>query len=342
MNFYSISQEWMSEFLLGLMAYKINFMELPWAAILVTILGLFMATAILVKPISPLGAKTEKEKFPLSQIVIAGLLLSFTGGIVYVLLPRLVMNILWIYLLPLLWGLFSGLFYLLAGKGSSIIRNSAAIFAGNFYVDTDQSEITGIWYMLSRQLWEQPQTLIGNFLGQILNSFGFISHVQHMCGTTLIHGRIPLANGVAFGSFILLTYKDNGQAKEIDISDQQVFPTRLIRHELGHIHQSRNSGPLYLWKYGIPSAVNQAWTEKDAEARSDKWLLHNYGIAPAFKSYPKNYKHKRPGIPGFLFTAAFLIFGIVWGAFAGLVGAYLLISGTFTLLNLGKRPNRLF
>ena len=342
MNSYYIPNDWMGEFRLWLMIYRINFMELPWAAIVITIVGLFMVTAITVKPVSPLGASPEKGKFPLSQIIVAGLLLSFTGGVVYVLLPSLVMNIVWVYLLPLLWGLLSGLFCLLTGRGNSIIKNSVAIFAGNFYVDTDRNEITGIWQMLSKHIWEQPQTLIGNLLGQILNSFGFISHVQHLCGTTLIHGKIPLATGVAFGSFILVTHKNINLHKEIDISNQQLFPTLLIRHELGHSHQSRCSGPLYLWKYGIPSAASQAWTEKDAEARSDKWLLHNYGITPAFKSYPKNYKPVSPGIPGFLFTIAILVFGVIWADFAGLVGAYLLISGTFTLLNLGKRPGHLF
>lgn len=342
MNLNYIPETFMDEFHLWLTIFRINFTELPRSAIIITTVGLFIMTAMLVKPISPLGVQNEKEKFPLSQIIIAGLLLSFTGSIVYVLLPRLVIYILYIYLLPLLWGLLSGLFYLLTGRGSSILKNSAAIFAGNFYVDRDRSELNGIWQMLSKHIWEQPQTLIGNVIGQILNSFGFISHVQHMCGTTLIHGKIPLASGVAFGSFIMVTNKNFPLTKGVDISDQQAFPTLLIRHELGHSHQSRHSGPLYLWKYGIPSAVSQAWTEKDAEARSDSSLLHKYGITPAFKSYAKDYKPKGPGIPGFIFTVVLLVVGIIGGNFEGLVGAYLLISGTFTLLNLGKRPGRLF
>ena len=196
--------------------------------------------------------------------------------------------------------------------------------------------------MLSKQLWEQPQTLIGNFLGQVLNSLGFISHVQHMCGITLIHGRIPMATGVAYGSFILVTHKKVDLNKGSDNSNQQILPTLLVRHELGHTRQSRLSGPLYLWKYGIPSAVSQAWTEKDAEARSDRWLLHDYGIAPAFRSYPPNYKPVGPGIFGLIFTVAFLIFGVIGGGLEGFAGAYLLASGTFTLLNLGQRPGRLF
>ena len=339
---YSVSHDWMSNFQLRLMVYKINFMELPWIAIAIAIVALFMVAAVLIKPINPVGAKPGKEKFPFSQIVVSGLLLSLTGGIAYVLFPGLVMIILWIYLLPLSLGLLSGVLCLMAGKGSSIIKNSAAIFAGNFYVDTDRSELNGIWQMLSKQIWEQPQTLIGNLLGQVLNSIGSISHVQHMCGITFIHGRIPLASGVAFGAFILINHENVDFNKRIDISDQQVFPSLLIRHEMGHTRQSRLSGPFYLWKYGIPSAVSQAWTEKDAEARSDRWLLHNYGIAPVFRSYPKDYKHAAPGIPGLLFAAAVLIFGLIWGGFAGLAGAYLLISGLFALLNLGKRPGHLF
>lgn len=337
-----ILTDWMGEFHLWLAVARINFLELPWIAVVSTVVGLFLLTAIVVKPISPLGVKPEREKFPFIQVIVAGLALSLSGCIVYLLLPCLVMNIIWIYLLPLFWGLLSGVFHLLTGKGSTVLKNSVAIFFGNYYLDSDRSEVSGIWQMLSRQVWEQPQTFIGNLLGQVLNSFGFISHVQHMSGTTLIHGRIPLASGVAYGSFILVTHKNTNLGKEIDISDQQAFPSLLIRHELGHTRQSRCSGPFYLWKYGVPSAVNQGWTEKDAEARSDKWLLHNYGIAPAFKSYPQNYKPLRSCTPGFLFAFVFMVFGIIWGDLAGLTGAYLLILGIFTLLNLGKRPSRLF
>ena len=337
-----IFNDWVDEYRLRLPVYRDDFIELPWIAIVITIVGLFIVSGFFVKSGSPSGTSPGKEKISLSQLIVSGMLLSLTGGFAYALLPGLVMIILWIYLLPLLLGLISGVFCLLTGKGSLIIKNLAAIFAGNFYVDTDRSEIKGIWQMLSKQLWEQPQTLIGNGLGQILNSLGLISHVQHTYGATIIHGKIPLASGVAFGSFILVTNKNMGLNKEIDISDQRACLSFLIRHELGHSRQSRCSGPLYLWKYGIPSALSQAWTEIDAEARSDGWLLLDYGITPAFKSYPKNHKFESPGIPGFLFGAAFLSFGILWGGYAGLVGAYLFISGIFTLLNLGKRPSRFF
>ena len=145
-----ISSDWMDEFHLWLTVCKINFMELPWTAIVITMVGLFIVSAILVKPASPLGTMNEKEKFPFSQVIIAGL------------------------------------------------------------------------------------TLIGNLLGQVLNSLGFISHVQHMCGITLIHGRIPMATGVAYGSFILVTHKKVDLNKGSDNSNQQILPTLLVRHELGH------------------------------------------------------------------------------------------------------------
>jgi hypothetical protein len=332
----------MGEFHLWLMIYRSEFLALPWIAIVVAVVGTMLVSRMLITAISPLGANSLKEKFPFSQLIIAGLLLSLSGGIVYVLLPPLVISILWGYLLPLFLGLIAGAFSLLMGKGSTVFNNSTAIFGGNFYMDSQQSELSGIWQMLSRQLWEQPQSLIGNGLAQILNCLGFISSVQHMYGVTLIYGKIPLTNGVAFGSFVMVTYKNTGLNKEIDISDQQILSTLLIRHELGHSSQSRCSGPLYLWKYGVPSAISQAWTEKDAEARSDRWLLLDYGMAPVFTSYSKNYKTKTPGTIGLLLTIVFLIFGVIWGGYVGLVGAYLFISGIFILLNIGNRPNRFF
>jgi hypothetical protein len=110
----------------------------------------------------------------------------------------------------------------------------------------------------------------------------------------------------------------------------------LIRHELGHTFQSRRSGPLYLFKYGIPSAMSQGWTEKDAEFRSDRYLLINYGLPPIFSSYQKDYSPVGANTAAYLLMLATMIWGAVWGATAGLFGAYLFIAGFIALFNLGK------
>ena len=48
----------------------------------------------------------------------------------------------------------------------------------------------------------------------------------------------------------------------------------MFAHEFGHTYQSRIAGPLYLSKYGLPSAIYQDKAEKDANYRAIK----NFGI----------------------------------------------------------------
>lgn len=50
----------------------------------------------------------------------------------------------------------------------------------------------------------------------------------------------------------------------------------MFAHEFGHTYQSRIAGPLYLSKYGLPSAIYQDKAEKDANYRAFK----NFGIQP--------------------------------------------------------------
>jgi hypothetical protein len=303
--------------------------------------GLVVLSRFLIKPVSLTGNEPASEQVPLAVSITAGLLLSLFGGILYIILPELIIAFLLMYSSTLLLGIISGAFYYLFSKQDTILKNAISLFAGNFYADSGGKPLLSMWHMLSRQIWEQPQTLIGNALGQILNSFGFISEVVHCGGVTLLLGKIPMANGVAYGSFIMVTTRYSGLNTGIELSDRNSYLMVLIRHELGHNFQSKCSGPLYLFKYGIPSAMNQAWTEQDAEFRSDRFLLATIGIAPAFKSYPKSYKVEKPGMVGYLILMAIVIYGITLGGNSGLIGAYLFFSGIVALLNLGKRPSLL-
>jgi len=60
----------------------------------------------------------------------------------------------------------------------------------------------------------------------------------------------------------------------------------LFAHEFGHTYQSRISGPLYFFKYGIPSALygNLAKSEEDADWRA----YNNLGVWPHGYSRPNN------------------------------------------------------
>lgn len=324
---------------LWFLLFRNEFMALPWLSIILVTTVFFVLSRFLVKPVALTGSEPAKRQTHIFVTIASALLLSLFGGILYVLLPEFVNGFLLIYLTTLLLGLLTGGIYFLISNQDATLKNAISLFAGNFYLDTNEKPLLAVWHLLSRQIWEQPQTLIGNALGQILNSFGFISEVVHCGGITLLQGKIPMANGVAFGSFIMVTNRYNGLNNEIELSDQNSYMMMLIRHEMGHNFQSRCSGPLYLYKYGIPSAMNQTWTEQDAEFRSDRFLLANYGIAPVFGSYPKSYQPIKSGIVGYLILIAIVIYGIIWGGIPGLAGAYLFFSGMVALLNLGKRPS---
>ncbi len=327
---------------LWLLLFRNEFVVLPWISIVIVTTGFFVLSRFFVKPVALTGNEPAKRQAHVSVTIVSALLLSLFGGIFYVLLPEIVIGFLFIYLVTLLLGLLSGLIYFLISKSNATLKNSIFLFAGNFYVDANEKPLLAVWHMLSRQIWEQPQTLIGNALGQILNSFGFISEVVHCSGITLLQGKMPLANGVAFGSFIMVTTRYSGMNTGIELSDQNSYLMVLIRHEMGHNFQSKSSGPLYLYKYGIPSAINQAWTEQDAEFRSDRFLLANYGITPVFKSYPKGYKAVKSGVLAYFVLFAIILYATLWGGIIGLTGAYLLFSGIVALLNLGKRPSLVF
>jgi hypothetical protein len=295
-----------------------------------------VVSGFLIRPISLIGKSIERKRPKIGSLITASLLLCLLTGFFNTLIPYVLLVWLWIFLLPFILSLISGFFYLLINKDRKILRNSIAIFTANFYIEADKSFLQGTSRALIRLIWEQPQTLIGHGIGQILNCTGFISNVVLSDGIAILTGNIPLANGVALGSHILVTNRYSGSGTQIDLSERNSYLMVLIRHELGHTFQSRSSGPLYLFKYGIPSAMSQGWTEKDAEFRSDRYLLINYGLPPIFSSYQKDYSPVGANTAAYLLMLATMIWGAAWGATSGLLGAYLFVAGFIALFNIGK------
>jgi len=76
--------------------------------------------------------------------------------------------------------------------------------------------------------------------------------------------------GTSLGYWIILPH-DAGQ--------------KTVAHEWGHCMQSKNSGPLYLIIYGIPSLQN------NLEARTNQWTYENY-----YKLFPERDADLRAGI----------------------------------------------
>jgi hypothetical protein len=135
--------------------------------------------------------------------------------------------------------------------------------------------------ILSRFSWEIIQTLVGFISAHFVNIFNEVAAVKSLENVTILEGG-GIGGSVSLGSFIIL-YKGN-EAK---------VGNYLFMHEFGHCLQSRESGPLYLFKYGIPSLLtdNFAWMEKDANYRAKKYFKTYANVFnKAEKAQPTNTK----------------------------------------------------
>lgn len=151
-------------------------------------------------------------------------------------------------------------------EGNNRRRNSWRIWGGQLNGNPRQ--------IASRHSWETFQNGIGLqyslFSNQIFNGV----RVGYFDGaTTLTYDDFPGGNGsaVTIGSYI-----NGGNELEPRVGNQ------LFMHEYGHYLQSQHSGPLYLYKYGLPSLFTDTplgfnngtgfshddfWVEQDANER---------------------------------------------------------------------------
>lgn len=150
--------------------------------------------------------------------------------------------------------------------------------------------------ILRRFTWEGLQTFTGWWIGFLSILCYRVSNIQDFHGALVI--QVPkngyLWGGVTFGSVII------GDSR----IDARLNNT-LFMHEFGHVLQSRASGPLYLFKYGLPSLKSSTFAghnlhpvEQDANRRSHRyfsqksgyrgWPLHRFPIVrkdPVIKNY---------------------------------------------------------
>lgn len=135
--------------------------------------------------------------------------------------------------------------------------------------------------VLMRFTWEGLQTFIGWWIGVFTILCYRVSNIQNYDGAVII--QIPrngyLWGGVSFGSVIL---GDN----RIDAC----LNNPLFMHEFGHCLQSRVSGPIYLFKYGLPSlrsvtvaGHNLHPVEQDANQRAN----HYFSNLPGYMGWPQ-------------------------------------------------------
>jgi hypothetical protein len=121
--------------------------------------------------------------------------------------------------------------------------------------------------VLRRFTWEGLQTLVGGAVGTYCLATMQVDAIQSYDGVVVIRcwNLNRYWGGLAFGSVIL------GDARIVPVTNNALF-----MHEFGHVLQSRASGPIYLFKYGIPSVMsvrgtgthNQHPVEQDANLRA--------------------------------------------------------------------------
>jgi hypothetical protein len=111
---------------------------------------------------------------------------------------------------------------------------------------------------LSRMTWELPQSLLSFFVGLFVVLFWKVQWMRNYEGVLLIVGRFGRKywGGISFGTMILA---DENADAEVN--------NKLFMHEFGHSLQSRASGPIYLFKYGLLSL-------QSATLRPDLHYLH--------------------------------------------------------------------
>ena len=118
-----------------------------------------------------------------------------------------------------------------------------------------------------------PQTLIGYVGSGIQNLFGGVRSVTNYGGATVVEMYGSYWGAITFGSYIM-----GNRGIQADPYKS------LFQHEFGHYLQSQATGPFYLQRYGIPSALsggifegNHKYhpSEQDANARALKYFNNN-------------------------------------------------------------------
>ena len=150
--------------------------------------------------------------------------------------------------------------------------NDAKIWGGLFVTDENKSFWGRTWEFFSRLTWQAPQTIVGWFVAESCNTFGFaggVESVDYKFGATVTRTNNGGWGAVTLGSYI--TGSNNIRADENNY---------LFQHEYGHYIQSQATGIFYLTRYGIPSGLNclgkkehnKHPVEQDANIRAFKYF----------------------------------------------------------------------
>ena len=153
----------------------------------------------------------------------------------------------------------------------NVLKNSAEMFLGNYYIDENACFLEGVWQGYSRHSWESFQTGLGHTLGQIQNTLYGIKSVGYYGGATVIESYSD-----HFGAFTLGSFIHGVEGIEANPENS------LFQHEFGHYLQSRFHGPAYLLSIALPSLFSAIisknshttfYTELFANRRALKYFL---------------------------------------------------------------------
>ena len=306
----------------------------PWEIILIS--------AVLIYSIIFLGFRpdTKEAASSRSKMLILPMLTGISVGmlitLLYILLPGLCLILIGIWLFVSLTGILSAIILGLITGNWQPLKCAVQIVGIGSYIARDKSLFNSILHVLSRLFWQQPQMLMGHCYAMILNIMGSVISCDQFEDTLMISGRLYFARGISLGNFLFAEAGKEPPLGKLNLvfSNSDVLST--FRHEFGHYLQSRKCGWLYIFKIGLPSAILQGWTESDADRRSDSYLMHHYGFAPALRlKYDKNSLMQCLGLEKFLFVAI-VITGALYSGSYGFLGAFLFAGGVEAALNMKR------
>ncbi len=269
-------------------------------------------------------------------LVIIPLVLGF--GVLYgtfQLSPAICNALIFVFLIPITISALSGLIRGLLFRNWTTLSLTWKINTGVFISEPNLSFGKRLRIILSKFFWEQPQTYLGNFSMHLINSVWLLERGDKFKNTFVLQGYFFFGGGIALGSYIFIDLKDKSPINLHPMDERKNAEKILIRHEYGHYIQSKISGPLFIFKYGIPSVVMQGWTETDCDMRSDKILLLEEQIMPIF-TYPKNLKPVKPRLFEFLVIVVAISTGYFFNEMHGVMGSSLIAMVVISMLNLKK------
>jgi RHS repeat-associated protein len=137
------------------------------------------------------------------------------------------------------------------------------------------------------------QDFMGKSFAHMQNIGGFVDAVGYYEGRTIIRLKDDYIakkhiRGISFGHYIF------GKGIAFSPYDMSQGPEglSLFAHEYSYTYQSRHSGPLYLFLYGIPSAAGDIDSRPEVDAN---WrAFYNFGINPFGRLDLSKYGHRWP------------------------------------------------